>query len=387
ATLDKGVWRGETALLHRDGHEIPVSQVIMAHCGTDGILCYLSTVMRDITDIRQATDALRESEARYQNVVEHANEIILVIQDGRLKYCNPKTFKETGYTWDDLSSRPFLDFVHPDDHHDIMDRYVRRMSGERMDDSFRFRLVSKKRGIRWVEVRAVLIDWEGQPAILDLMTDITDRRNAEVALRQSEERYRAIFENTGNATVLFDEQGTIVLANSNFEKLSGYSRQEIEGSMKWMDFVVADDVGRMIHYHRQSVDDPKSAPTRYEFRFLDRSGTVKEVLLTVARIKESNQWVSSLMDITERKQAEEALDHSRTQLQAVIDASLDAITVTDADGMFLASNRALQERWGKSREDIVGHSAAEVLTPEIFASRMERIRRCIASGLSDHFLD
>jgi PAS domain S-box-containing protein len=163
ATLDTGTWRGETALIHRDGREIPVSQVIMAHRGLDSQLRYLSTVMRDISDVRKATEELRRSEALYRNVVENANELIVIIQDGMVRYCNPKTYELSGYTHDEIMSKPFLEFVHPDDHASIMDRYIRRMAGERLDDTYYFRLLSKARGMRWFEVRARLIEWEGGP--------------------------------------------------------------------------------------------------------------------------------------------------------------------------------------------------------------------------------
>ena len=108
----------------------------------------------------------------------------------------------------------------------------------------------------------------------------------------------------------------------------------------------------------------------------------------IRELAEARQRISELESAAVHyKQADEELQKSHVQLQAVLDASLDAITLTNEQGLFLACNKALLERWGKSRDQLLGHSAGEVLPPAIFQNRMDRVRRVLKTGESDHFID
>ncbi len=129
------------------------------------------------------------------------------------------------------------------------------------------------------------------------------------------------------------------------------------------------------------------SPPRFRLLCRDRSACWIEARTRSVRWRGRPAVLAVLVDVTRHVDAETEIESGRARLQALIDASLDAITITDETGVFLASNRALQERWGKSRDGIVGHSAAEVLAPETFAARLERVRRCLASGQADHFFD
>ena len=148
-----------------------------------------------------------------------------------------------------------------------------------------------------------------------LQDEIARRQQTEAALAASENRYRAIFENTGAATVIIGEDRTIRLVNSEFEKLSGCSREEIEGRKCFEHFVTAANVEKMREYHRLRRLDPDLAPRNYEFQFLDCHGREKEIFMTVAMIPGTRQSVASLVDITARKRAERALKIAHDNLE------------------------------------------------------------------------
>jgi phosphoserine phosphatase RsbU/P len=141
------------------------------------------------------------------------------------------------------------------------------------------------------------------------------RKQFEVSLKESENLYRAIFENTGTASIIFEEDMTISLANKECEKLSGYSKEEIEGKRRWTEFVLKDDLVRMSQYHQLRSTDPEAAPKNYEFRLVNRAGDVRDVLLTVDVIPGTKKRVASLLDITERKRSEEALQQREKELK------------------------------------------------------------------------
>lgn len=125
---------------------------------------------------------VRESEEKYRRVVDNANEAIVVVQDGMLKFFNPKTLEITGRSQVELASRPFAELVHSDDQERVVERYLSELRGEQFPETFSFRIIDKTNDIRWVEVRAVLIDWEDQLAMLAFLNDITERKRMEQLL-------------------------------------------------------------------------------------------------------------------------------------------------------------------------------------------------------------
>jgi PAS domain S-box-containing protein len=150
--------------------------------------------------------------------------------------------------------------------------------------------------------------------LTELRKRIAEMATLESERRQAEETYRTVFENTGTATIIFEEDMTISLANRGAEKLSGYTKEEIEGKRKWTEFVSKDDLELMKKYHIMRRADPHSVPKNYEFRMVDRYGKRKDVFLIIDMIPGTRKSIASLLDITERKEAEEALRRSEAEL-------------------------------------------------------------------------
>ena len=145
---------------------------------------YLGLV-EDVTRRKQMEEALRISGERNRLLVDNANEAITVIQDGAIRFLNPKLAEFSGYTASELLGKQYSDLVYPGDRDMIADRYVRRMAGEDVPHVYQFRFVDRAGNTKWAEINAVLVDWEGRPATLALISDITARREAEDALRAS----------------------------------------------------------------------------------------------------------------------------------------------------------------------------------------------------------
>ena len=131
------------------------------------------------TERKRTEEALRESEEKYRKVVENANEGITVTQDGMLKFINRKVFEISGYSEEELMSRPFIEIVHPDDQQMVMQHHLKRMKGEEIPGVYVLRIIAKDGAIKWLENNGVIITWEGKPATLNLLADITERKKME----------------------------------------------------------------------------------------------------------------------------------------------------------------------------------------------------------------
>jgi len=182
--------------------------------------------------------------------------------------------------------------------------------------------------------------------------------------RDSENRYRTIFETTGAASVIIEEDTTISLANVEFEKLSGYSREEVEGKKSWTEFVVEDHLERMKEYHRLRRIDTKSAPDNYEFRFVDRWGNVKDIFLNIATIPGTKKSVASLSDVTKLKRVEEQIRASEERYRELFESANDAIWLHDLQGNIIAANRSFVRLTGYTVEEVHDIKAGNLITED-----------------------
>jgi len=136
-------------------------------------------IAMDVTERKQA-------EEKYRLLVENANDTIFIAQDSVMKFANPKAEDMTGYSIDELSSVPFIDLIHPEDRDMVLDRHVRRLRGEDLPSTYPFRIISKKGGELWVELNATPITWEGRPATLNFVRDITPQKKLEAQFSQAQ---------------------------------------------------------------------------------------------------------------------------------------------------------------------------------------------------------
>jgi PAS domain S-box-containing protein len=156
------------------------------------------------------------------------------------------------------------------------------------------------------------------------------RQRMERDLRESEVKYRTVFENSGSAMVIVEEDTTISLANEEFIRLSGFNRQEVEGKKKWTEFVVAEDLPLMMEQHKRRRLTTNHAPGSYEFRFINRRGQIKNILVTVDMMPTSNRSVAALMDITALKQAEAAIKQAYDDLEARVAKRTAELTMANS---------------------------------------------------------
>jgi len=238
-----------------------------------------------------------------------------------------------------------------------------------------------EQGRRWVKVNYEPdMDEQGKvKGIIVLSYDITERKQAEEDMQKSERLYRSLFENTGTATFVAEDDFTISQVNAKCEELSGYSREEIVGRMKTTDFVAPDDLAQVINYHHARRNLFDEAPSEYEFNLKNRQGDVKTVFIQTGMIPETKQSIASIIDITPRKKAEEALQESREKYRLLFENASDAIFIAQ-DGVIKFPNPGLLDLVGYSAEELAHLPFAELVHPADRALVLERYQKRIAGA-------
>ncbi|MDD1693475.1 MAG: PAS domain S-box protein [Methanoregula sp.] len=276
----------------------------------------------DVTDKKQAEDALRESELRCRTVIENAAEGMAVIQDGTIKFVNPRMLEMTQMNSEEIANRPFTDYIHPDDRALVFERYQHRISGENPPQHYDFRILGKDGKIIWVHLSAVRIVWDDKPATLNFLMDITDRKAAEDALRQSETRFRALIQNSSDIIRILDPDGRIVYESPSSERILGYLPGVMIGK-KSLDFIHPADIDRVRH-DLQEVFDRKNSSTPTEFRIRKADGEyiwVDSLGTNLLDIPGVDGIVITTRPVQQRKEAEQALHESEERLRLALEGA------------------------------------------------------------------
>jgi len=175
---------------------------------------------------------------------------------------------------------------------------------------------------------------------------------------RNQTHYLSAFEKSGAASIIIEPDMTIAMANAEFEKLSGYTKQEIENRMKWSAFVAPADLGRMQAYHYARRRGGEQAPAEYECRVYNRAGELRYIFMKVGMLPDGKRSIASFMDITSLKQTEKALKESEAKLRTIIEAVQGDIYICDHELRITFMNRGLIDKIGR---DATGERCHEAL--------------------------
>ncbi|MGC9323454.1 MAG: PAS domain S-box protein [Desulfomonilia bacterium] len=379
--------RFEEEMVSRDGKHLFFDTIKAPIFDDRGRFMGLVGVSRDITERKQAEDALRDSELRYRLLAENARDVIWVLNpDLTYRYVSPSVKHLRGFTADEAMNQNLQDVLTPESYAhaiEIFSREKEQEFGEHKHGAdwsltLELEMVCKDESTVWTEVTVnILYDQGGEPVgLLGITRDISERRQAQDALRNSEYRYRTIFESTATANIIVAEDATILLANSNFEKLCGYTKEELEGKMPWTTLVVEEDLERMKRYHTMRRTEPGTVPDTYEFRARMRDNQVRDLFMSVAVIPDTSESVASIVDITERKKAEEALRQSEERFRDLAELLPETVYETDEKGYFTFVNQAAFERFRYTSEDFHrGLTVFDTIVEKDHPRAVENVRR------------
>jgi len=170
--------------------------------------------------------------------------------------------------------------------------------------------------------------------------------------RGVENRYRTIFENTGTAMVITEEDTTISLVNQRLVEMTGYKREEFEQGLKWADLLDERDAERAIEYHRARRQDPDAAPRTYTLKYRHKGGSIRNALVTVDLLPGTRCTVASLVDVTDRQRVADQLRASEEKFRFISEYSPFPIGISNEQGRIEYVNPRFAEVFGYTLEDV-----------------------------------
>ena len=266
---------------------------------------------------------LKKGEERYRRLVEESLQGLVIAQNDpvRLSFVSKPMEAITGYSREDLEKagpQKLMELIHSEDRESFFRNFNDRLSGKEVSPSYEFRLVNKIKGTRWVELYSSRIEYEGTPATHTVFLDVTDRKLAEEALRQSEQKFHLLFDNAPVGYQSLDENGCFLDVNQAWLDILGYERHEVIG--KWFgDFLPLELVEVFKERFKKNIQRHDLIPN-VEFPLLKKDGSIAMVdyMARIGRDEEGHfiRTHCAFMDITESRKLEEQLRQSQ-KMEAV----------------------------------------------------------------------
>jgi PAS domain S-box-containing protein len=360
AKVTGGPLRFEWRARHKDGrlmwHEVTLKRATIA--GEPRILAFV----RDITAQKAADEALRASEEQYRAIFNGSADA-LVLWDSSVKRVdiNPAYTRIYGYTREEVVGEAYPESLPPQDKERRRALVRRTLAGEPCQAELES---VRKDGQRiHVEVRTIPIQYRGEPHVLAICRDVTERKRAEEALKASEEQYRAIFNATADGLTLRDANFRVVDVNPALLAMTGFTRAEALGSDRML-FTPPEEHEAAREMFRRELG---GEATHYETEAVRKDGTRFPIEVRGVPLQYRGQPHVFVIarDITERKRVEEALRSSEEQYRAIFNAAADALVLRDADFRIVDVNPAYEAMSGYSREEVLGALHVVANPPDI----------------------
>ena len=339
----------------------------------DGGLTGFRGIARDITEHITRQQMAEAEEANYKAVVENSRTGVVIIQDQKVAYANPRVCEQMGYTRDEVVGTGIWDYVHPDDVPELADAQRRRLAGEDFPADHVARALTKSGEVRYFDFRANLIQHRGAPAILLSVLDITDNVRTQEALARSEREFRDLVEKTSDWVWQVDENIIYTYSSPRSRDLLGYEPEEIVGRSPF-DLMSPEEADRVKEAFAP-VAAKREPFTLLENALIHRDGHLVTVETSGEPIFDEEGvfrgYRATDRDISARKAAEELLRKTTTEMEIVFHAFPDVYFWLDEEGRIVSYHAAEDTELYVPPEQFLNKRFDEVL-PDEAAREMAR---------------
>jgi PAS domain S-box-containing protein/putative nucleotidyltransferase with HDIG domain len=274
--------------------------------------------------VRTVTSASAEEN---RLLLDSATGALAVVQDGFVRKVNASLLELTDYSEDELTSRSFLEFIHPDDRQMVAENYAKRLQGREAPVAYNFRIITKHGDVRWVQLNSLMVLWNGKPTALAFLTDITEGKRAEEALIRQEKRFQALTENSSDAILVVGPDGTVSYATPSYYRISGFKPEERVGASMF-ERLQPEDAKMVAENFAKLLNNPGTT-LRVEVRIRHRDGSWRTVEATGTSLLHDpavEGVVVNLHDITDRQEARKRLEQSLEKLRRTMQGTIQAVT-------------------------------------------------------------
>jgi PAS domain S-box-containing protein len=374
ATAEMRPHQFEYRMIAADGRTVWLRDIVSVVV-EGGVPVKLRGVMLDITEQKRAQEDLEQIEDEYRGVFDSTTDGLVINDwDGNVVEVNPAFAAMHGYTREEMIGMPPPNFIHPDSH-PLLQQFFDTVKG---GQPFECQAMDvRKDGTAFhVDVRGVRFTYKGEPHVLGIVRDTTERVEAFEQLATQEEQYRAIFEATADGLTINTLDGTLVEVNPAFAAMHGYTIEEMKG-MDPLTFIHPDDhqyVPEAFAAFREGKEYH-----RRESRDIRKDGTVFPIEVTGSRFMYRGEphILCIVRDITERVQTHEELRLKEEQYRAVFEATSDGLAIANLDAIPVEVNPAFAAMHGYTREEILGVHPSAYVHPDslpLLAEYYEKVR-------------
>ena len=353
---------GDLEQLCKDGSTVWIELVGSFITDNKGEIKEILGVSRNISERKKTEAALRESEVKYRNLINKATDGIIITQKGKYQMVNPAFCEMTGYDESELLGMGFLDMVADDDRQLMIDVHSRRMKGESFPLIYNAKGIRKDGSILYMELNSTTIDYKGSPAAFIILRDQSQKNIAEQALRESEEKYKALVEKANDGIVILQD-GYVRFINIMMAKILGYS-VDFMVDTPFFDYLAEEEKPKILEYYTQRQEG-KEVPQIYESVLVDKWGNHKPVEFNNSIISFNGKIATQtyIRDISERKKTEFMLKESEEKFRSLTSSALDAILMINHLGQITYWNEASENIFGYKAEEVMFKDLHDVITP------------------------
>ncbi|MFC1893220.1 PAS domain S-box protein [Chloroflexota bacterium] len=322
--------------------------------------------------LKQAHERMQQSEQKYHSLVDRSNDGIILIQNGFIKFANPKTIKIIGVSMDDALGKPFIDFLSSESSAAVVDLYQKRMSGERMPDRYEIEFVRRDGRRMTLEVSGSIVEYEGKPADMAVIRDVTKDRRTQAKILESERRYRLLADNTTDLiwTVSADSPDRLTYISPSVTAMLGYSPEEaIDKKMEDV-FTTRSSENAMKAFVEEMAVEEKgeqrlSSSRTLELELVRKGGSIVTVEANHSFIRGSDgrpiEILAVARDMTERKRFEKTVLHAAEEWRSTFDSIPDFVSIHSIDHRLTRLNKAFAETFKSTPKDLIGKTCYELV--------------------------